>query len=260
MMIRPVKANYFNIELDRPIYISQLGTYVEIAEESFFYEEETNIYMSRHFPNPCSNIKDSNILHQRTCESKRDERAKAEVLRALEEECTRQWEDQLGLMSYTVAQRQLQRNRRAILESIGLMATIISCITTSVSTLYHFISQTRINRQKINDVILKSKRNSLVTANIASHVDSSNYLLHNMICNSQILSDAGEKALFSSMLLESHFRHIEQEVLSLSMGQLPKSADFLRKIIRVCESFNANSHNFCLNLLYSKKLVIKLFN
>ena len=256
---------------DYPVYFDDLGTFVEKHDELFFYGETAEIYFSRHYPDACGKLKTDKILNTRVCVDRYDSKNSREVLEGLVKECSTQWGEQIQLLQSTTIQKVRRRRmtvgrltvrksvprvKRVALATVGLFAGIISAVTGVFSTLFKIFNDVKINSFKTDQIYTRSRQGTLIAASIADRETENSYTINNIVCDSDALKNLQLRKLHANILLNQNVQYIENEVLNLSFGSLPRNTNFLSNILKICTSFQPNTIHFCKAMVYSNNLGI----
>ena len=255
-----------NVNSDQ--YLSQIGSYLTREGPIIFKETSVTVYLTRHYTNACVNSKFEDIKAATKCNSNYENKKASEVFDAIVAECDKIWNSQIENLKNTLPHSRIKRqnntndekintrNRRelaSVMAGVSLFVNLITTLTGIVSGMYHFFREKELTNAH-RSLYLKNKKSNLIAATIAKDNTHNINLLNEVICNSNILNSLELKELHTNFILRDNIRDIEQELLSLSYGDLPRSVSFISSILELCTKIGKNTRQFCKRLIYTNTI------
>ena len=152
------------------------------------------------------------------------------------------------------------RDRREVgLASLVLFGNLLSNFVSIFSAIYSFFDRKRIEHSmtlKNRDLQSKIVKNRQIASSLFldSNIKIAN--LQSAICDSNALVHDSFLEYSTTGLIRENVKSIEREIFSLSLGQIPRNADFFDTVLVLCRNITPNTLNFCRKLLWSDKIDI----
>ena len=94
-------------------YFSTIGTYVSIDDKIFFTDTTTTMFLTRHYPNTCTQSRLEDIQRATKCADVKP-REIQEVYNALVSECNRVWQNEVKQLEMAIPQQRAKRQNVTI--------------------------------------------------------------------------------------------------------------------------------------------------
>ena len=250
-------------------YYNDLGTYVAKSGRIFFTDTTTTVFLSRHYPNTCTEAKLDDYQRATSCANVKAKEVEA-IFNAIIDECDKAWNEQVQQLKSSIPQPRAKRQNitepvrekrelATILTGISIFSTLLSSLTGLFSHLYHFFKHEELSLQQqfLKETMqVKAQQSNLIAANVAKNSYTQINILSDALCNTDILASLKIKQLQANIILRENVKIMEQEVLSLSYGDMPRNLDFLNIVHDLCTRVEANDETYCREVIYANEIEI----
>jgi len=247
---------------------------MEERNRLLFFENDIDVFLSRHYTSPCSDLDRLKFVGLDYCSSKSARKSFDESFEQLQRTCTRTWQQAVFNLTritmtqpHSVPQLRAQAARlnanyehsaratrsvtaAGIVTGIGILSTLVSSITTTVSTIFHFFKSREMAKNS-HTMYIKSRGASLAAAEIAENTVSDLKTISQALCDENFHTNQAIAEMYVNIILRESVRSIELEVLHFNFGTIPKTSSFLSTLLKLCKEIEPNVEDFCKHLIYA---------
>ena len=247
----------------------QLGILIENEHEIFIMDQPSKVFYSRTYENLCQREILDQIFERVTCFSRDSDRHKQAVYKELIARCEKIWRDeleklaklrntQLDVSKNGTISKVHSREKRAIgLGSLVLFSSLVSNFASAFSVFFSFMSHEKVTKElklQSQNLEIKMRDNVQVASSLFLESNIAIEQLGLAVCDLTLLKSDQLLQITTINLIRSNIELIENEIFSLSFGDIPKNSDFFEIILQFCLNVESNNHKFCSNLLWAGQI------
>ena len=248
----------------------QLGILIENEFEIFVMDQPSKVFYTRAYENLCQREILDRIFERVTCFSRDADRHKQTVYKELIARCEVIWRDELEKLAKlrntqldvskngTISKKNHSRDKRAIgLGSLVLFSSLVSNFASAFSIMFSFMSHEKVTKEiqlQSQNLEIKMKNNAQVASSLFLESNIAIEQLGLAVCDLTLLKSDQLLQITTINLIRSNIELIENEIFSLSFGDIPKNSNFFENILEFCLNIESNNHEFCSNLLWSGQI------
>jgi len=144
------------------------------------------------------------------------------------------------------------RSRRSVSDVLNFFTPIINSFIPYVP-LFTSVLQQR-NSEKV--LIREINNFNLAAQAVAQRQNLLESYVQNELCQQRFRDSVDQQTIIASSEIRNYVQTLEQEILSLRLGDLPKTSEFISVILKLCKHVSTNSPQFCEETVYSKNFLI----
>ena len=145
----------------------------------------------------------------------------------------------------------ISRSRRSVSDILKFFSPIVNSFIPYVS-LFSSLMQTHSER-----VIIREVNNfNLVAQAVAQRQNLLESFVQNELCQQRFSDSVDQQSIIAASEIRNYVQTLEQEILSLRLGELPKTSEFISVILKLCKHISTNSDQFCEETVFSKNFLI----
>ena len=147
----------------------------------------------------------------------------------------------------------ISRSKRSVSDVLNFFSPIVSSFIPYVS-LFTSVMQTRHSE----NVLIKEINNFNMAAQaIAQRQSILESFVQNQLCQQAFQNSVSQQHIIAASEIRNFVQVLENEVISLRLGDIPKTSEFISVLEKLCKHISTNSERFCEEAIFSKKFEIE---
>lgn len=104
------------------------------------------------------------------------------------------------------------------------------------------------------NVLIKEINNFNMAAQaIAQRQSILESFVQNQLCQQAFQNSVSQQHIIAASEIRNFVQVLENEVISLRLGDIPKTSEFISVLEKLCKHISTNSERFCEEAIFSKK-------